>query len=288
MAHAAPSASYAPSSMQTTLPSTARRLWHTYGTTTRRETDDASERYVASTPRKEADRRATVVLLTSVVVLLITNFGTDWRWFASLAGLLGVEAPDAAFTTADAASFNRLAWWALVQITAYTAVPLVAIRYVLKEDPSGFGTVKSRKHAGFYLGLLAVSIPIVVAVSFTDGFQSKYPFYDLSAGESFWPYLWIWWVLYALQFVALEFFFRGFMVHGLKQRFGYLAVVIMVVPYTMIHFSKPLLEAIGAVFGGTVLGTMSLKTRSVWWGAALHVSIAGTMDVLSLAHKGLL
>ena len=78
------------------------------------------------------------------------------------------------------------------------------------------------------------------------------------------------------------------MVHGLKSLFGYMAVIIMVVPYTMIHFRKPLLEAIGAIFGGTILGTMSLKTRSVWWGAALHVSIAGLMDVLSLSHKGLL
>ncbi len=280
--------SYAPASMQTTTPPVVRRLWDTYFTATRRETDDASERYLASTPGPQADRRAVVVLLTSVVVLLITNFGTDWQWIAGVAGFVGGEAPDAAFTTAENAAFNRLVWWAIVQITAYTALPLVMIRYVLKEHPTRFGATGSRKYAGFYLGLLAASIPIVVAVSFTDGFQAKYPFYDLAPGEPFWPYLWIWWVLYALQFVALEFFFRGFMVHGLKDRFGYLAVIIMVVPYTMIHFRKPLLEAIGAIFGGTILGTMSLKTRSVWWGAALHVTIAGTMDVLSLAHKGFL
>jgi len=26
----------------------------------------------------------------------------------------------------------------------------------------------------------------------------------------------------------------------------------------------------------------------VWWGAALHISIAGAMDLLALFHKGLL
>ncbi len=100
--------------------------------------------------------------------------------------------------------------------------------------------------------------------------------------------MYAWWALYALQFVALEFFFRGFMVHGLKWRLGYAAIFVMVVPYNMIHFGKPLAEAIGAILGGVTLGTLSLKTRSVWWGAALHIAVAATMDLLALWHKGLL
>ncbi len=274
--------------MQITAPTRARTLWDTYLSATRRETDAVSDAYRINTPPAVADRRATIVLLTSVVVLMITNFGTDWQWMAGLAGSIGVDGPTAAFTTSGVAGFNRLAWWAVIQISAYVALPLLVIRYGLRGRPADFGAVRSIKHARVYLGLLAVSIPIIIAVSFTDAFQAKYPFYDLAPGEPFWPYLWIWWLLYALQFVALEFFFRGFMVHGLKHRFGFMAVIIMVVPYTMIHFRKPLLEAIGAIFGGTILGTMSLKTHSVWWGAALHITIAGTMDVLSLAHQGLL
>jgi membrane protease YdiL (CAAX protease family) len=274
--------------MQITAPTRARTLWDTYLSTTRRETDAASDAYRMNTPPTVADRRATIVLITSVVVLMITNFGTDWQWMAGLAGSIGVDGPEAAFTTSGSAGFNRLAWWAAIQISAYVALPLLVIRYGLHGRPVDFGADRSIKHARVYLGLLAVGIPFIVAVSFTNAFQAKYPFYDLASGEPFWPYLWIWWLLYALQFVALEFFFRGFMVHGLKHRFGYMAVIIMVVPYTMIHFRKPLLEAIGAIFGGMILGTMSLKTHSVWWGAALHITIAGTMDVLSLAHQGLL
>jgi membrane protease YdiL (CAAX protease family) len=274
--------------MQTSAASMARRLLADYLTATRRETDDASEVYRATTPPEVADRRATIVLITSVAVLLITNFGTDWRWIAGLADFAGADSPETVFTNSEGAGFNRLAWWAVVQISAYIGLPLLVIRFGLGGKPIDFGAAVSVKHARVYLGLLIASLPIIIAVSFTDGFQAKYPFYDLSPGEPFWPYLWVWWLLYALQFVALEFFFRGFMVHGLKHRFGYMAVIIMVVPYTMIHFRKPLLEAIGAIFGGTILGTMSLKTRSVWWGAALHITIAATMDVLSLAHKGLL
>ena len=58
-------------SMQITAASTARQIWDRYLTTTRRETDEASDAYRATTPPVLADRRATIVLITAVVVLLI-------------------------------------------------------------------------------------------------------------------------------------------------------------------------------------------------------------------------
>ena len=39
---------------------------------------------------------------------------------------------------------------------------------------------------------------------------------------------------------------------------------------------------------GVALGLMSLKTRSVWLGAALHISVAWGMDTCSLWRKGLI
>ena len=42
----------------------------------------------------------------------------------------------------------------------------------------------------------------------------------------------------------------------------------------------------GVLTSGTRETTLSLKTRSVWWGAALHISIAFTMDVCALTHAG--
>ncbi len=87
---------------------------------------------------------------------------------------------------------------------------------------------------------------------------------------------------YGAQFVALEFFFRGFLVHIPKRRFGALAVLVMVVPYCMIHFRKPLPETIGAILGGTVLGFASLRTGSIAGGILLHLGVAWGMDSLAL------
>jgi len=133
----------------------------------------------------------------------------------------------------------------------------------------------------FYLFM----VPFLLAVSQTDSFQHTYPFYRLVPGESLWPRFLAWEALYALQFLSLEFFFRGFLVHGARRQFGAYCIFAMMVPYCMIHFGKPLLETCGAIGAGIILGFMSLKTRSIWLGAALHVAVAWTMDAAAIFLK---
>jgi uncharacterized protein len=91
--------------------------------------------------------------------------------------------------------------------------------------------------------------------------------------------------MYALQFIALEFFFRGFLVGGLGRHIGILSVPVSVIPYMMIHFVKPLPEAAGSVFAGFVLGWLAWKTKSIWGGVCVHCAVAATMDLLALSHK---
>ena len=77
------------------------------------------------------------------------------------------------------------------------------------------------------------------------------------------------------------------MVHGLRPRVGSTGeVLVMLLPYVMIHFGKPFLETCGAVIAGAVLGFMSLRTGSIGGEAILHVMVAVEMDMLALAKKG--
>ena len=76
------------------------------------------------------------------------------------------------------------------------------------------------------------------------------------------------------------------MLHGIKKRFGFYSIWIMMIPYMMIHFQKPMPETIGAIFAGIILGTLSLKSRSIWLGVAIHYSVAITMDLAALWQKG--
>jgi membrane protease YdiL (CAAX protease family) len=54
----------------------------------------------------------------------------------------------------------------------------------------------------------------------------------------------------------------------------------------MIHFGKPLPETIGAILAGLALGALSIKSRSVYWGVAIHYAVAITMDLGALYRSG--
>lgn len=275
----------------------ARRLWRWSVTDVRNEADAAEAAYRTVTSSGTTTRNAAVILVTTAVCLTIANFWADASspsWLTSsleAVGLDGLAADlDAGVTTSGRREFNRLLWWSLVQIGSYVVLPFLVIRFVLRGRLRDFGLRRPAlgSHVLPYVLIVAVAIPFVVGASFAAGFQAKYPFYDLAPAEGLWPYLWWWWGLYAVQFVALEFFFRGFLLHGLVPRLGYVSLFVMLVPYNMIHYGKPMPEAFAAIVGGFVLGTLSLRTRSIWWGAAVHISIAGTMDVLALTHAGVL
>ena len=107
-------------------------------------------------------------------------------------------------------------------------------------------------------------MPAVIA-SRSESFQLAYPFYKWANRSAF--NFWVWQGLYATQFAALEFFFRGFMLAGLRKSFGPGAVFVMVVPYCMIHFGKPLPETLGAIVAGipdsaSVISSRARSSRS--------------------------
>ena len=253
--------------------------WRTYVTEVVADTEATAEQHRMEVPRSVSLRQVVVVLIAAATSLTLINF---------LRGPGTLDAFGGSAMTGNI-QFNYLVWWALVSITCYVLIPVVAI-FALRGSFADFGAGRSIGRGSWrpYGLLFAFSAPFVVMASYMPGFQLKYPFYHLSEGESIWPHLAIFWVLYALQFIALEFFFRGFLLFGLAPRLGISAVFVMVVPYAMIHFTKPFAEALSAILGGAVLGFLSLKTNSAWWGAVLHIAIAMSMDLLALRHAGFL
>ncbi len=181
----------------------------------------------------------------------------------------------------------QLIYWVTVIFSCYFLIPVTVIKLVFKQNLSDYGlnSKGSLKNYKTYLLFFIIMLPLVVMVSFSDSFQNKYPFYK-PYNETLYPNFIVWQCFYFLQFFALEFFFRGFMIHGLKKHFGYYAVFIMMIPYCMIHFQKPLPETIGAILAGIALGSLSLKSKSIWLGVAIHYSVAITMDIAALCQNG--
>lgn len=182
----------------------------------------------------------------------------------------------------------RLAFWAGARIAGYGVLPALLVMMLPGERLADYG-LRIRgvsAHLWIYVVLYLAVLPLIVLVSFTEDFQNYYPFLKHTKWSAWsWRVLLVWELLYAGQFVALEFFFRGFLLQSLRRQLGVYAIFAAVVPYCMIHYGKPFLEANAAIVAGVVLGTLALRTRSIWCGCLVHVSVAVTMDIAALLQR---
>jgi hypothetical protein len=176
-------------------------------------------------------------------------------------------------------------WWALTRVAGYL-LPLLVWPLLFRGDALldfGLRTRGFREHAWIYGLCVAIMVPVMLVVKRQPDFGEYYPIYKL-AGRSWLDFL-IWEAIYLSQFLGLEIFFRGWWIRATRV-FGVGAIWSMVVPYCMIHYGKPYLEACGAVVAGVVLGSLSMKTRSIYAGFLVHCTVAVLMDILSLDHRG--
>jgi len=169
----------------------------------------------------------------------------------------------------------------------YFVVPAAVVRIVFGQKLSDhFLAPRSYwSHLWIYALLFAPVGALVVIFSASPEFLAQYPFYKNQTG---WVDLLTWELAYGIQFFCLEFFFRGFMLRGFAAELGSMAVLVMAIPYCMIHFGKPLPECLGSIIAGTVLGVLALDTRSIWGGVTIHVAVAWAMDFAALHQKGVL
>ena len=173
-------------------------------------------------------------------------------------------------------------WWGFWHLLCFIIIPMLTIRLVLKQSLKEYGwqwgSVKEH-----WLGYVLLATPIIgfaIIASFGDDFSSHYPFYKRAHRS--WTDLLLWECIYIIQFIGVEFFFRGFLVNGLRVQFGSLSVAVMCLPYLMLHFPKLWPESMGAILFGFFLGILAVRSRSIWGGVAVHVSIALTMDIAAL------
>ena len=130
------------------------------------------------------------------------------------------------------------------------------------------------KHAWIYGALPRCRPAALLIVSRQPDFGAYYPFYK-SSSRSWYDFL-VWEGMYFAQFFGLEMFFRGFWLGALRRSFGSGAIFAMAVPYCMIHFGKPFLEANGAIVAGIALGLARMKTKSIYQGFLVHITVAAS------------
>ncbi len=177
---------------------------------------------------------------------------------------------------------KSFAWWSGWRVLGYAIIPLVTIVLMRGERIRDYN-ISLRgftQHLWIYVLMFVLITPAVIVASTTDAFRHTYPFYRMANRSH--VDLWSWEAFYAAQFVSLEVFFRGFLLAGLRRALGANAIFVMIVPYCMIHYGKPLPETLGAIGAGVILGTLAMRTKSIWGGVLIHIGVATMMDVLAL------
>jgi membrane protease YdiL (CAAX protease family) len=138
--------------------------------------------------------------------------------------------------------------------------------------------------------MLAVMIPLIAWASFQADFLSTYPRGGALPGLSLLnkadhKYFALYEFVYGIDFVFIEFFFRGFLILALARIAGPGVILPMASFYVFIHFGKPMGETISSFFGGTLLGIIAYYSRSIAGGIIVHMGIAWMMEAGALLSK---
>jgi membrane protease YdiL (CAAX protease family) len=262
-------------------------LWLFFRGTWREIDEEAVRERSAMLAKGKGDPRPMVGLVLVALILTMQEYYGGRAYFEQqIFPLIAKRFTGSALTLL--AKYDELfgfAWWATTRIGGYM-LPFLVWKIAFRKDSIldlGLRTRGFFQHAWIYALFLAVVLPAMLVVSSQPDFGSYYPFYK-NAPRSWFDFL-TWEAMYFAQFFALEMFFRGFFLGVLRKSFGSGAIFAMAVPYCMIHFGKPYLEAIGAVVAGIALGSLSMKTKSIYQGFLVHITVAALMDWLSLRRR---
>ncbi|MBD3310528.1 CPBP family intramembrane metalloprotease [Candidatus Woesearchaeota archaeon] len=193
-----------------------------------------------------------------------------------------VEGMKAGIVIVCAVTLILLRWFLPIHEEGYTnsfffyfLMPLLLIILLFRQSPKRFGFrlgdwKKGLKYAGMFgAAALVLNLAGMLFPSIRETYGNDYTI------AAFGIYL----LKYGLAIGAEEFFFRGFMLFGLAERFGRDAIFIQMIPFALLHLGKPGVEAFTTIITGLILGYIALKSKA-WWPAWLsHLSIGLTIGI---------
>lgn len=161
-------------------------------------------------------------------------------------------------------------------------IPVVVYWYIKDRKQTPLYGFNASKNNRLYFLLLALMVPLVLLAATLPSFLAAYPKAIRDAGlyssDNISRFI-LFELAYGLDFLSIEFFFRGFLIIAFIRYAGMRAIIPAACFYCCIHLGKPMPEAISSFFGGLLLGIISYHTRSIWGGLLIHVGIAWLMEI---------
>ena len=160
--------------------------------------------------------------------------------------------------------------------------PLLTVLFIFRNHLSDYGLRLGNWKAGLAITsmlFLVIGVLLLLPSSQTTEMQNFYPLYK-EASHSISSFLQFELLRVLFFYTAWEFFFRGFMLYGLRPFTGdWLAICIQTIPSCLWHIGMPTGEIFASIAGGILFGILAIRTRSIIWPWLLHCLIGITLDL---------
>ena len=220
------------------------------------------------------DRQLAVVLTASVVLVLLQVQIADQDFYWTH---ISDRVP------AAHQEIGAWAWWFSLQGILGFIIPVALLMAVFKRKPAEIGLgLGDWKLAG----LIALAyLPVVVVgtwvLSDGEGFRAQYPHFHGAALD--WRLFVVYEALFLLYWMGWEYLWRGFVLFGTAPTLGpATAILVQMVPFALLHASKPAAEAYLSILGGIGLGALVWRCRSFWIAVPIHAAQMIALDLWSV------
>ena len=212
--------------------------------------------------------KATIILFASSLILITWKYGCSEafyaRYFGELFGPIDVAA----------AVYQFVGCLVLMGL-----VPALIVKLVFRQRLADYGISLGDKAWGLVALLLLTPVFVLAAWWSSDdpAMLQKFPI-NPRAGQSSTMFT-IHAASYLMFYVGWEFYFRGFMLFGLRTSLGDAnAVLIQTLASALLHIGSPAAETFGAILGGLLWGMLALRLRSLLSGLAQHYVLGIALD----------
>lgn len=221
----------------------------------------------------ELDRKVIVIFLSVALLQTIS-------WYYASRNFFRINIFPQYQNNSDVYLYEYLYWFTTDFITLFILAILI-IKFVIKEDLKDYGLQSGNYKAGLIISAIFLGAMLVIIwfVSATPDFAAKYP--HLQSTKDNWRDFYLYESGMLLYMIGWEFIWRGFMLFGLKEKFGYYSVLIQMIPFVILHNGKPVAETFGAIAGGIALGILALRTKSIYYGVITHIGVMFSIDFIS-------
>lgn len=222
----------------------------------------------------EMDRKVIIIFLSVSILQTISWYFTSRRFFRI--NLFNY------FSLSQNVDLYEFIYWFIGDFLTFFILPIFIIVFLLKDKPKNFGLQTGDHKSGIKISFYFVIIMAIISwfASSSSSFVETYPM--LQRTKESWNLFFIYEAALFLYVFAWEFIWRGFMLFGLEEKFGYYAVLIQMIPFVILHNGKPYMETLGAIIGGIALGILAFRARSFLYCVIVHISVMFTIDLFSV------